>query len=82
MKSLNNASAVVFDSQEKVEDGMLILRLAFLTGDGNANVELLQNFTESSEFADEVCRAIEELLLNKVAYRGLTIEISLEFIFS
>ncbi len=80
--SILNASAVVFDSQEKVEDGMLILRLAFLTGDGNANVELLQNFTESSEFADEVCRAIEELLLNKVAYRGLTIEISLEFIFS
>ncbi len=82
VSSILNTSAAVFDTQEEVEDGMLILRLTFPTGDGNVTVELLQNFTESSEFADEVCQAIEDLLLNEVAYRGLTIEFSLEFVSS
>jgi len=79
VSQLLSTAADVFGVQDAVQDGMLIVRLVFPAGNGDFYVELVQNFTGSNEFADEVCQAIEELQLNDIAFRGLTVEISLEF---
>jgi len=53
---------------------MLILRLSFPGGEGEFEVVVVQNFTDSDQFAESVSEAIEMLSPDDVIYRGLVVE--------
>lgn len=74
-----DSAAEVYSHYCSEVDGMLILRISFPSGAGEPEVAVLQNFTDSSEFAVSVSEVIEALPLNDVMYRGLTVEMSIEF---
>lgn len=74
-----DSAAEVYSHHSTAVDGMLILRISFPSGEGEPEVTVLQNFTDSSEFARRVSEAIEALPLNDVMYRGITVEMSIEF---
>ncbi len=74
-----DCAAEVYSAQNSVEEGLLILRISFPASGAESDVSILQNFTESSEFALNVSEAIEMLPLNEVLDSSLTLEMSIEF---
>ncbi len=72
-------AADVYAEQSVVDDGMIIVRLVFPTGSGDFEVEIVQNFTDSDDFAEAFAEGIRELSLSSNAARALTVEISIEF---
>lgn len=74
-----NCAADIYSRQEFLEDGMLILRLLFPGGEGEFEVVVVQNFTDSDQLAERVSEAIEMLSPDDVIYRGLVVEMAIEF---
>lgn len=74
-----NLAAEIYSNQSKVSDGLLILRISIPASGGIPEVTVLQNFTESSEFAMDVSEAIVMLPLDIIPDRSVDLEVSIEF---
>lgn len=74
-----NCAAEIYMNQSAVDDGLLILRISLTASGGTPEVTILQNFTDSSEFALDISEAIELLPLNVTLDRSVDLEISIEF---
>ena len=74
-----NRAAEVYSNQSTVGDGLLILKISIPASGGIPEVTILQNFTDSSEFALDVSEAIETLPLNLSPSRSVDLEVSIEF---
>lgn len=74
-----DCAAEIYTNQRAVDDGLLILRISLPASGGTPEVTILQNFTDSSEFAIDISEAIKTLALNLNLNRSVDLEVSIEF---